>query len=73
MSPPEDSKPGDLVYVEGYERQPDAQLNPKKKIFEACAPDLKIDGSKIATYKGVPWTVNGKHCLSQTLIDVQIK
>lgn len=73
LSPPEDSKPGDLVYVEGYERQPDAQLNPKKKIFEACAPDLKIDGNKIATYKGVPWTVNGKHCLSQTLIDVQIK
>ena len=73
LSPPEDSKPGDLVYVEGYERQPDAQLNPKKKIFEACAPDLKIDANKIATYKGVPWTVNGKHCSSQTLIDVQIK
>lgn len=73
LSPPEDSKPGDLVYVEGYERQPDTQLNPKKKIFEACAPDLKIDINKIATYKGVPWTVNGKHCSSQTLTNVQIK
>ena len=68
-----DSKPGDLVYVEGYERQPDAQLNPKKKVFETCAPDLKIDTNKIATYKGVPWTVNGKHCSSQTLTNVQIK
>merc|ERR1712173_116344 len=67
LSPPDDSKPGDLVYVEGYERQPDAQLNPKKKIFEACAPDLKVDGNNVATYKGVPWTVNGKHCLSTTL------
>merc|ERR1711978_717299 len=73
LSPPEDSKPGDLVYVEGYERQPDAQLNPKKKIFEACAPDLKIDANKIATYKGVPWTVNGQKCHSTTLTDVQIK
>lgn len=73
LSPPEDSKPGDLVYVEGYERQPDAQLNPKKKVFETCAPDLKIDTNKIATYKGVPWTVNGKHCSSQTLTNVQIK
>merc|ERR1712179_838693 len=71
LSPPENSKPGDLVYVEGYERQPDTQLNPKKKIFEACAPDLKIDINKIATYKGVPWTVNGKRCSSQTLTNVQ--
>lgn len=73
LSPPEDSKPGDLVFVEGYERLPDAQLNPKKKIFEACAPDLKLDANRVATYKGVPWTVNGKHCISQTLSNVQIK
>ena len=52
---------------------PDAQLNPKKKIFESCAPDLKVDGNNVATYKGVPWTVNGKHCLSTTLVNVQIK
>jgi len=73
LTPPEDSKPGDLVHVEGFERKPDAQLNPKKKIFEACAPDLKIDGNKVATYKGVPWTVNGKQCHSTTLTNVQIK
>ena len=52
---------------------PDAQLNPKKKIFESCAPDMKVDGNNVATYKGVPWTVNGKHCLSTTLVNVQIK
>ena len=73
LSPPEDSKPGDLVFVEGFERKPDAQLNPKKKIFEACAPDLKVDENKVATYKGVPWSVNGKPCLSQTLVNVQVK
>lgn len=51
----------------------DAQLNPKKKIFEACAPDLKVDDNKVATYRGVPWSVNGKPCLSQTLVNVQVK
>ena len=51
MAPPAGSKPGDLVQVEGYVRNPDAQLNPKKKIFESCAPDLKVNDSKQATYK----------------------
>ena len=73
LTPPEESQPGDLVHVEGYERNPDAQLNPKKKIFEACAPDLKVNADRVATYKGVPWTVNGKHCHSRTLTDVQVK
>jgi len=73
LTPPEDSAPGDPVNVDGFERKPDAQLNPKKKIFEACAPDLKVNADKVATYKGVPWTVNGKHCHSTTLTEVQIK
>jgi len=73
LSPPENSKPGDPVEVEGFTRNPDAQLNPKKKIFEACAPDLKVNSEGIATYKGIPWSVNGKQCKSQTLKDVQVK
>jgi len=73
LAPPAGSKPGDLVQVEGYARNPDAQLNPKKKIFEACAPDLKVNDSKQATYKGVLWTVNGQPVTSQSLVGVQIK
>ncbi len=73
MSPPEGCKPGDVVEVEGFVRNPDAQLNPKKKVFETCAPDLKVNDAKVATYKNVPWTVNGKHVVSQTLVNVQIK
>jgi len=73
MAPPPGSKPGDLVQVEGFSRNPDAQLNPKKKIFEACAPDLKVNDGKQATYKGVLWTVNGQPVTSQTLVGVQIK
>ena len=51
LTPPAGAKPGDPVQVEGYNRNPDAQLNPKKKIFEACAPDLRVNSTKEATYK----------------------
>ena len=51
LSPPAGSKPGDPVLVDGYVRNPDAQLNPKKKIFEACAPDLSVNKNKEACYK----------------------
>ena len=51
LTPPADAKIGDPVEVEGFIRRPDTQLNPKKKIFEAIAPDLKVNGNKVATYK----------------------
>ena len=88
MAPPPGSKPGDVVEVAGITRAPDAPfLNPKKKIFEAVAPDLQVctlfDGipqlclqvnsSKQATYKGVLWTVNGSPVTSQSLVSVNIK
>jgi len=73
LSPPAGAKPGDPVMVEGFTRNPDAQLNPKKKIFEACAPDLTVNGEKEACYKGVRWTVNGEVVKSQTLVNVQVK
>ncbi|CAL4064360.1 unnamed protein product, partial [Meganyctiphanes norvegica] len=74
LSPPNGSQPGDLVEFEGYTRNPDGILNPKKKIFEACAPDLKTDGNRIATYKGVPFTVPGKGVVTApSLTNVQVK
>ena len=73
MSPPPGSKPGDVVEVSGFPRAPDAQLNPKKKIFEAVAPDLMVNSTNQATYKGVIWTVNGSPVTSQTLTSVNIK
>ena len=51
LAPPPGSKPGDLVLVDGFTRRPDDLLNPKKKIFESCAPDLKVNDLKQATYK----------------------
>ena len=51
LSPPAGSAPGDLVEFDGYPREPDTQLNPKKKIFEACAPDLKTNSGLVAVYR----------------------
>jgi len=74
LIPPAGALPGDVVDVDGYTRSPDAILNPKKKIFETVAPDLKTDGLKQATYKGTPWTVKGKGIVTtESLTSVQIK
>ncbi|KAK8378311.1 hypothetical protein O3P69_011064 [Scylla paramamosain] len=74
LAPPEGSQPGDLVEFEGFTRHPDPVLNPKKKIFETCAPDLKTNADKVAVYKGVPFTVPGKGVVkAQTLGNVQVK
>lgn len=74
LVPPEGAVPGDLVHIDGYPRLPDAVLNPKKKIFETVAPDLKTDGQRIATFKGAPFTVPGKGTVfSPSLVNVNIK
>ncbi|XP_061400014.1 aminoacyl tRNA synthase complex-interacting multifunctional protein 1 [Musca vetustissima] len=74
LSPPAGAVPGDLVHCEGYQRQPDAQMNPKKKIFETCAPDLKTNDQLVACYKGAALHVPGKgNVVAQTLKNVQVK
>jgi len=64
---PEGAVAGDRVHVEGYEDgQPDEQLNPKKKVWEKLAVDLKTssshaaDGSCQAQWQGNPLVVTGK-------------
>lgn len=41
VSPPAGAQAGEKVFFEGYEGTPDAQLNPKKKIFEQIQPGFK--------------------------------
>ncbi|EDQ92637.1 uncharacterized protein MONBRDRAFT_14092, partial [Monosiga brevicollis MX1] len=60
IAPPAGSKPGDPVVFEGFARNPDAVMNPKKKIYEAVAPDLATNAEGIATFKGIPFVVEGK-------------
>ncbi|KAK3711630.1 hypothetical protein QZH41_014060 [Actinostola sp. cb2023] len=65
LSPPDGCKPGDRVIVEGYDHkdlgQPDEQLNPKKKIFDALKPDLLVSSEGQAEYKGSPLTTSVGH------------
>lgn len=60
IDPPPGSVIGEKITFEGYEGEPDAVLNPKKKIFEQVQPELHTDENCIATYRGVPFTVPGK-------------
>ncbi|CAK1585510.1 unnamed protein product [Parnassius mnemosyne] len=74
LIPPNGAIPGDLVHCEGYPREPEAQLNPKKKIFEICAPDLKTNDENVACYKGSPLVVPGKGpVVAPTLKGVNVK
>jgi aminoacyl tRNA synthase complex-interacting multifunctional protein 1 len=75
MAPPANSVPGDVITCEGFSRNPDLPfMNPKKKIFEAVAPDLKVNSDLVGCYKGSPLIVEGKGPMkSQTLKDVNIK
>lgn len=60
--------------MEGFPGEPDAQLNPKKKVWEEVAPDLKTDGAGIACYKGAPIVIPGKGPFkSESLKNVQVK
>lgn len=63
ISPPANCVPGDLVHCEDYVRNPDAQLNPKKKIWETIAPDLKTNDELSVCWKGAPLSVPGKGLL----------
>ncbi|EDS26755.1 multisynthetase complex auxiliary component p43 [Culex quinquefasciatus] len=74
LAPPEGSVPGDLVHVEGYPRVPDAVMNPKKKIFETVAPDLRTNGELVACYKDSTFVVPGKGPVkAQSLKNVNVK
>ena len=53
---------------------PDSQLNPKKKIWEQIAPDLKTDSDCVATYKGEPFKIETKGVVrAKSLANVAVK
>lgn len=58
LDPPPGSGPGSRVFVEGYHHsdlgEPDEQLNPKKKVFEAIKTNLLVSDESIAEYNGYP-------------------
>jgi len=74
LTPPPGSLPGDLVSFPGFPRLPDPLLNPKKKVFEACAPDLKTDAARVCVYRDAAMTVEGKGVVTaESLAGVAVK
>lgn len=63
IDPPANCVPGDLVHCDGYARNPDAQLNPKKKIWESIAPDLRTNNETVVCYKDASLRVPDKGLL----------
>uniref|UniRef100_A0A0N4ZP74 Methionine--tRNA ligase, cytoplasmic n=1 Tax=Parastrongyloides trichosuri TaxID=131310 RepID=A0A0N4ZP74_PARTI len=67
-------KPGQRIICGSYEPRPDAVLNPKKKIWEQIAPDLKVNSEGKATYKGELILINGENpMIAPTLRNVNVK
>ncbi|KIV99206.1 uncharacterized protein PV09_09070 [Verruconis gallopava] len=50
VSPPAESKAGERVYFEGWEGEPEAVLNPKKKIWETIQPGFTTTDDLIAAF-----------------------
>ena len=50
VNPPEDAAAGDRVVFEGWEGEPEGQLNPKKKIFETLQPGLTTNEQGLVAF-----------------------
>jgi rubredoxin len=59
LDPPPGSKPGDRVVFDGHPGEPDAQLNPKHKIWEQIQPDFITTDDCTAVWKGIPFKTSG--------------
>ncbi|CAN3476314.1 tRNA-aminoacylation cofactor Arc1p [Diutina catenulata] len=79
VNPPEGSKPGDKIFFEGYDAEPEKQLNPKKKIWEAVQPGFSTNEQFEVTYtvEGKPAArlVNkkGELCHNSTIVKADVK
>lgn len=59
LSPADTSKvkPGDRVYFEGLEGEPEKILPPKKKYFETVQPDFNTKDDKVAYFQDKPFLI----------------
>ena len=73
VSPPEGSKVGERVFVEGLEGEPfSAMQMKKKKTWDAVAKDLKTDGDGQASWKGGVVRTEVGPCKAESLGDAPI-
>ncbi|EMC91860.1 hypothetical protein BAUCODRAFT_79459, partial [Baudoinia panamericana UAMH 10762] len=50
VNPPEGAQAGERVYFEGWEGEPEAQLNPKKKVWDYCQAGFLTTESREAAF-----------------------
>lgn len=79
VNPPAGAKAGDKVFFEGFDIEPERQLNPKKKIWETVQPHFTTDDSLNVVYRkeGEPdrklVTKAGDVCKSASLTNAQVR
>jgi methionyl-tRNA synthetase len=73
VEPAESASPGDRVTADGFDADPEEQLNPKKKQFEQIQPDLLTNADCIACYKGLPLTSKAGLCRVASITGGKIK
>lgn len=70
----ESCTPGQVVTCEGFDRRPDPVLNPKKKVWEGVAPDLKVNAEGVVVYREQPLLIDGRSPLTApSLRNVPVK
>jgi len=73
VQPPEGAANGTRLLCEGFSGEPDAVLNPRKKVFEQVSADFSVTAEGLATYKGVPFACAEGSCTLPTIRDGIIK
>lgn len=63
VEPPPEAKVGERIQFAGHAGAPaDPNRVAKKKLFEAVAPGLRVDASRVATWEGVPFMTSAGPC-----------
>ena len=73
VEPPAGCKPGERLTFEGFPGEPDEQLNPKKRVFEAVQLELRVDEGLVARYKGVAFMTSLGPCRVTSVVGGSIK
>jgi len=72
LDAPEGVAIGERIMFEGEIGEPEAELNPKKKVFDRVKIDFKINGHLIATYQNKPFLTSKGPITVKSLINANI-
>jgi glutamyl-tRNA synthetase len=74
LQPPAGSQPGERVTFAGHPGEPEALLNPKKKVWETVQPDFTTTaGERVAVWRDVPFATARGVVTAPTLEGASIK